>query len=387
MVAQQNAVGVLAPRSLGKGREVAQMDPVRPDYGGAAITGVIPALVAGRAAPWLPPGLADADAVVMLLLDGLGWNAIEAHRSLLPELSALEGGPITTVAPSTTASALTSLATGLAPTQHGLVGFRMRVDDTVLNILRWQTTGNRRAPDPFEMQRHTAFLGRPVPVVTRTEFRNSGFTAAQLRGARFIGWNAVSTLVQQCRRLVAEGERFVYGYYPNLDTVAHEFGLYDSFFLAELRAVDRLVGDLLDALAASTALLVVSDHGQVHVDAGGWVELHDLLPMVDMCAGDARFRYLYAKPGAAAELAAAARETVGHQAWVLTREELFAEGWIGPAPEGPIGRRVGDVVLAAREPVGFVDPAMPQETQLVGMHGSLTPDEMYVPLLAGRGRA
>jgi len=363
------------------------MDPVRPDYGGAAITGLIPALVGGRPAPWLPPGVEDADAVVLLVLDGLGWHAVEAHRTLLPELSALDGGPITTVAPSTTASALTSLATGLAPSQHGLVGFRMRVSDAVLNILSWQTTGNRRSPDPFEMQRHTAFLGRAVPVVTRSEFRNSGFTQAQLRGARFIGWHAVSTLVEHCRHLVQAGERFVYAYYPNLDTVAHEFGLYDSFFVAELRAVDQLVGDLRDVLPASSVLLVASDHGQVHVDPGGWIELHDLLSMVEMCAGDARFRYLYAKPGAARDLAAAARDAVGHQAWVLTREELFTEGWIGPAPEGPIGRRVGDVVLAAHEPVAFVDPAMPRELELIGMHGSLTPDEMYVPLLAGPGRA
>lgn len=363
------------------------MDPVRPDYGGAAVTGLVPALVAGRPAPWMPPGVLDAESVVLLVLDGLGWQAVEAHRSLLPDLSRLDGGPITTVAPSTTASALTSIATGLAPSQHGLVGFRMRVDHSVLNILRWQTTGNRRAPDPFDMQRHTAFLGRPVPVVTKSEFRDSGFTDAQLRGGRFIGWHAVSTLVELCRRLVHAGERFVYAYYPNVDTVAHEFGLHDSFYVAELRAVDRLVGDFLAALPASAALLVVSDHGQVHIDPGGWVELADLSSMIEMCAGDARFRYVYAKPGAAADLLAAARESVGHQAWVLSREELFAEGWIGPAPQGPIGRRVGDVVLAAREPVAFVDPAMPIEMQLVGMHGSLTPDEMYVPLLAGRGRA
>jgi hypothetical protein len=131
---------------------------------------------------------------------------------------------------------------------------------------------------------------------------------------------------------------------------------------------------------------VTSDHGQVHVDRGGWVDLSDLAPMIALYAGEARFRYLYAKPGAATELAAAARESVSDRAWVLTREELFAEGWIGPAPEGPIGSRVGDVVLTAREPVAFVDPTLPQETHLIGMHGSLTPDEMYVPLLGGRGR-
>jgi Type I phosphodiesterase / nucleotide pyrophosphatase len=363
------------------------MEPVRPEYGGAALTGIVPALIGGQPAPWLPQCVVGARSVVLVLVDGLGWNSVEAHRSQLPVLDGLEGGPMTTVAPSTTASALTSLTTGLAPSQHGLVGFRMRVDDEVLNVLRWQTTGNRRPPEPFTVQRHTAFLGRPVPVVTRSEFRNSGFTDAQLRGGRFIGWNAVTSLVEHCRRLVEAGERFVYGYYPYLDTVAHEFGLHESFYELELRAVDELIGRFLEVLPESAAVLVTSDHGQVQVGSGGWIELHDLAPMISMYAGDARFRYLYARPGAAAELADAAHEHVGHAAWVFTREELLTEGWIGPAPEGPIGRRVGDVVLAAREPVGFVDPTMPHETSLVGMHGSLTPDEMYVPLLGGRGRA
>jgi len=363
------------------------VDPVRPDYGGEAITSLVPTLLGGRPLLTLPSGVEGASDVVLLLLDGLGWQAIEAHRSLLPELAALDGGPITTVAPSTTASALTSLATGLAPSQHGLVGFRMRVNGDVLNILRWQTGGARRPPDPFDMQRHTAFLGRPIPVVTRNEFRHSGFTDAQLRGARFVGWNAVSTLVEHCRRLVAAGERFVYGYYPGVDTVAHEYGLHDSFYVAELQAADRLVGELRDALPEETALLVTSDHGQVHIDGSSWVELTDLAPMIALYAGEARFRYLYAEAGKAVDLAAGAREVVGHQAWVLTREELFAQGWIGPPPQGPIGNRVGDVVLAAREPVAFVDPTLPQERNLIGMHGSLTPDEMYVPLLGARGRA
>ncbi len=360
------------------------MDPLRPDYGGACITGIIPAIVGDRPMPGMPAVVADASAVVLLLLDGLGWQAVEAHRSLLPAIGSLEGGPITTVAPSTTASALTSVTTGLAPSQHGLVGFRMRVDDGVLNVLSWQSSA-RRNPDPFLVQRHTAFLGRPVPVVTKSDFRHTAFTDAQLRGGRFIGWSVVSSLVEHCRQLVAGGERFVHAYYPGVDSVAHQFGLFSPFYLAELQAADHLVETLLDALPASAVLLVTADHGQVHV-GDNWVELPELEPMIDVQAGDARFRYLYARKGAAAELAAAAHSTVGHQAWVLTRQQLFDEGWLGPSPEGSIGRRVGDVILAAREPVGFVDPALPKERTLLAMHGSLTPDEMLVPLVAGRGR-
>ena len=93
------------------------MDPVLPDYGGEAITSLVPALVGGRPAPYLPPCVAGADAVVMLLFDGLGWQAVEAHRSLLPELAGLEGKPITTVAPSTQAGIP---AAGRPPTRAGI---------------------------------------------------------------------------------------------------------------------------------------------------------------------------------------------------------------------------------------------------------------------------
>jgi hypothetical protein len=109
--------------------------------------------------------------------------------------------------------------------------------------------------------------------------------------------------------------------------------------------------------------------------------------MYKFAAGEGRFRYLYAKKGAGAELLEAACDEFGDQAWVFSRDQLIDEGWLGPGPViASIRRRIGDVILAPREPVAFVDPEMPNEANLVGAHGSLTADEMYVPLLAARGR-
>jgi hypothetical protein len=363
------------------------VEPVKAAYGARSLDQVVPTLLQGRGEPWLPEPLAGAKTVVLLVLDGLGWSSIETHRDTLPELGAMVGGPITTVVPSTTAAALTSLATGMAPAQHGIVGFRMRIDDTVLNVLRWQVPYGRRAPDPFNVQRHTAFLGRPVPVVTKKEFRRTGFTEAHLRGSRFYGWSTATVLIEHCRRLVGHDERFVYAYYPGVDTVAHEFGLHDDYFVNELAYADRLVGRLLDALPEHATLVVTADHGQVHV-GDGWLALHPLKDMYRFCAGEGRFRYLYAAKGAAPALAEAARDEFGDQAWVFTRDQLLDEGWLGPGPViASIRRRVGDVILAPHAPVAFVDPDLPNEANLVGAHGSLTPDEMHVPFLAARGRA
>jgi hypothetical protein len=362
-------------------------EPVLPALDGPSVAGIVPALVGDRPAPWLPDCARAARQVVLLVLDGLGWTALEQHRARLPALGGLDGGPITTIVPSTTATALTSISTGLAPAQHGVVGYRMLVGGEVLNVLRWAVHDSRRAPDPFDVQRHTSFLGREVPVITKSEFRHSGFTRAHLRGAHFLGWHTTATLVEHCVRCVSAGERFVYAYYPGVDTVAHEFGLHDAYFTRELEAADRLVADLRAALPDSAALLVTSDHGQVHLEPSSWVPLDDLAPLVEVMAGDGRFRYLHARKGAARELRAEADELVGDRAWVLTRAELLDAGWLGAGATGTVPGRIGDVVLAAHAPVAFVDPALPNEAHLRSGHGSLTADEMLVPLLAGPGQA
>jgi hypothetical protein len=363
------------------------VEPVKPDYSGANVTGIVPALLGGRRASWLPEPITGARSTVLLVLDGLGWDAWTRSPESLPELREFTGGPITTVVPSTTPAALTSITTGLAPARHGITGFRVRVEHSVLNVIRWQQADGKRPPDPAAVQRHEVFGGRPVPVVTKSAFRTTGFTGVHLRGADFHGWQTTSVLVEQVRRLVADGAPFVYAYYPGVDEIAHAYGLEAPFYPAELAAADRLVGELRDALPGDAALVVTADHGQVHVGPEGWIGLGPLDPMIAAYAGDGRFRYLHARPGAAGDLLDAAQLRHRDDAWIFTREQLLDEGWLGPDPVAAARRRVGDVVLAARREVGFVDPTMPREAELVAAHGSLTRAEMEVPLVAARGRA
>jgi predicted AlkP superfamily pyrophosphatase or phosphodiesterase len=361
------------------------VDPVLPALRGASVAGIVPALFGQVDDAWIPELARTAESVVLLVLDGLGWSAVQDHARSMPRLTAMDGGPITTVAPSTTATALTSIATGLAPAQHGIVGYRMLVGDEVLNVLRWSASNRGRLPEPNDVQRYAPFLGREVPVVTRTEFRDTGFTRAHLRGTRLAGWHTTVGLIEQCVRAVEAGERFVYAYYPGIDAIAHEFGLLDGVFANELVFADRLVGELIDALPSSATLLVTSDHGQIHLDADSWIDIPELGALATTMAGDGRFRYLYAAPGGGRDLLAAARELVSDRAWVWSRAELLEMGVFGDDATGNVPGRIGNVVLAAREPVAFVDPALPNERNLKSGHGSLTPDEMYVPLLAARG--
>src|SRR5712692_1502862 len=116
---------------------------MKPDYSGANVSGIVPALLGGRRASWLPEPITGARRTVLLVLDGLGWDAWTRYPESIPELRACKGGAITTVVPSTTPAALTSITTGMAPARHGITGFRVRVDDSVLNVIRWRRADNK----------------------------------------------------------------------------------------------------------------------------------------------------------------------------------------------------------------------------------------------------
>jgi hypothetical protein len=358
--------------------------PVVPDYAGANLVGVVPALLEqAEPRPLWVPECAAADQVVLLVLDGLGWEQLQDRRHLAPTLAAMAGGPITTVAPSTTATALTSLTTSLPPGDHGVVGYRMHVGTEVLNVLRWSTPAgdSRKRIVPESMQPHQPFGGQRPPVVTRADFLTTGFTAAHLSGVRFVGYRMASTLVTEVARLARSGEPFVYAYYEGIDKISHEYGLGEHYD-AELRAADRLVADLLEALPPGTALAVTADHGQV--DCGDRIidPAPEVLAHVRSQSGEGRFRWLHAEPGQARALQEAAAACHGDVAWVKSRKEIENEGWFGPRLSPDAAARLGDVALVCHQPVSFHDPADGGLFELVGRHGSLTAAEMLVPFVA-----
>ena len=362
--------------------------PVVPAYHDACVTALVPALLEGSAAPtWLPAKVLQARQILLLVLDGLGWLQLRDRTEVAPTLTDMAGGPITTVAPSTTAAALTSISTGLPPGEHGMVGYRIAVGGSsgpphgeILNALRWSTgNGDARCRyDPRLFQPCEMFGSQRPPVVTRAQFADSGFTAAHLSDTRLFGYADRGGLVNQVLGAFAREEPFVYAYWDDIDRTAHEFGLAERYN-DELAACDAMVAELLHRLPAGTAVVVTADHGQVHV---GERLIHlpaEVTGLVDGQSGEARFRWLHSRPGAASDLLAAAHQAFDHVGWVRSVDEVVSAGWLGDRVTSTARGRLGDVAVVARDPVAFVDPAEASSIELIGRHGSLTADEMLVP--------
>lgn len=352
-----------------------------PDYDGACVSNIVPALLEHPAIGhgWIPQRVLDAEHVLLLVIDGLGWNQLAERTHLAPTLAAAEGGPITTVAPTTTAAALTSITTGAAPGEHGLVGYRIRTGGETLNALRWITESGdaRERIVPAELQVLTPFGGRRPVVITKSEFVRSGFTMAHLSDTRFRGYSTIATMIHEIRQAFDEGERFVYAYYDGLDRVGHERG-HDAAFDAEFAFVDRLVAGIRRRLDPDVAVVVTADHGQVHTGSDIVTLAPDVMRRVRAVSGEARFVWLHGTGDDS--LIDVATDLHGDDAWVLGVDEVIDGGVLGRRVTADAQRRLGDVALVAKGTVALVDPQAP-ESILIGRHGSLTPDELYVPLL------
>lgn len=361
--------------------------PYVPRYHGPCLTGLLAGVRDAQHGDdrlgWIPQPVQGANAVVVLVVDGLGWRQLPRLEAETPTLRGMDGNYVDSVAPPTTAAALTSITTGVAPATHGIVGFRMYLPGTgVLQTLHWTlpVVGDARvvAP-PSDIQPVAPFGGRPVPVLTKARFAGSGFTGVHLRNGRLDGWETHDDLVRKAVAQVRAGEQLVYAYTDVVDHAAHLHGQFDRWREAVAEA-DRLVACLLGALPAGTAVVVTADHGHVQVGEQ-WTMLHPaVLRRCQAVSGEARLRWLVARPGQAEALLEACRRFHGDVAWVRTRDEVIADGWLGPEVAPTTPSRLGDVCLAVHAGTVLVDAPPGDQSH----HGSLTAEEVQVPLLAAK---
>ncbi|MFE6224670.1 alkaline phosphatase family protein [Streptomyces sp. NPDC057854] len=375
-----------------------------PAYGTGSLADLLPTVVAGQGVPGFEARIAEltpADRVCVFLVDGLGWEQIKAHPDEAPYLTSLLGSsrggtgrPITAGFPATTATSLASVGTGRAPGSHGLGGYTVRDPRSgeLMNQLKWRPWTEPKVWQPYptvfrlahEAGVHTAQVSSPI-------FEQTPLTQVALSGGTFHGRLSGEERMDLAAEQLAAGDRaLVYTYYSELDGAGHRFGIDSDAWRGQLMMVDRLVRRLAEQLPARSTLYVTADHGMVDVpfDEEHRIDVDEdweLRAGVALLGGEGRARHVYAVPGAEADVLTCWREVLGEQFWVAGRDEAIALGWFGDTVDERVYGRIGDVVAAAHHDVALVaSVGEPLETQMTGMHGSMTPAEQHVPLLEVR---
>ena len=348
-----------------------------------------------------PLGLPAVDRAVVVLVDGLGAEPLAGsagHARTLAGAMATKADVIHTGVPTTTAAALATLTTGVGPGEHGIVGYAALdpAGDRVVNQLRGWDAGmvpEIWQPVPTLFEKAVAAGLDPV-VIGAEQYRDSGFTRAVLRGARYLGGRRIADRAEVLVDLLADASwrGIAYCYIPELDQAGHEHGWRSRRWTDALESADAAVRDAVSALGRQagldrrTGLLVTADHGMVDIPAHGRLVVPSgspLLAGVRHVAGEPRMLHLHLdEPADAAALAALWRTEEGGRAWIATRDEAIAAGWFGSV-RAEVVPRIGDVLVASRAMVAYVTEQ--QEAAgaggMVGQHGSWTPAETRVPLL------
>jgi len=372
--------------------------PVGP---GPALADVLPSVARSLGVPWgagtgralerpgfdLPP----TRRAVTVLVDGLGHDLLVRRAGHAPWLRAhlTSTRRVTSGFPSTTATSMGTFGTGLAAGAHGLLGYEVLVPgaDRLLNELSWED-----GPDPFAWQPHeTVFeaVARAGVEVVRTgpaHFDGSGLTNAAIRGGRFVAAGTLAQRVDATLAAVRSAPRaLVHLYWGDLDKVGHVEGCDSWQWGDELEGIDRELARLAASLPPDCSLTVTADHGMV--DSPHELRLdvaHEplLAAGVRHVTAEARAPQLYVEPGAGDDVRAAWSELLGDRGDVLTREDAVAAGWFGTVDPYNLAR-IGDVVVAMRGRFAVVDSrrARAELLALRGLHGSLSDDEVAVPVV------
>ena len=319
--------------------------------------------------------------VVLFLLDGVGTNILE-HT--LPKDSFLRSNlqkSITTVFPTTTAAATTSLRTGLNPVEHGWTGYTEFIEpiNKVITLFFSSEKGAEKreaCPEFLTVQDQLA-----VPLMTNEINAKGEDFAIELQSFGDNAYHGFDDLLQRIRQSVAKDKRvFVYAYDDEPDHIMHNQGT-DSLELRDaLVKRDQGLAQLVKDLGDDTVVIVTADHGHLNVKNVYLTDYPDLLELLQTSTSmDPRAVVFKVKPGCEERFREKFQEHFGDVYNLYDAEDVYHSHLFGDGKEHPFFKAaLGDFLGLATKDICIIAPG---DHSLRSQHGSDTDDELFIPVI------
>jgi predicted AlkP superfamily pyrophosphatase or phosphodiesterase len=357
--------------------------------------------------------------VIVLVIDGFGWRQWQrdaAHYAFFARLTDRGAvAPITTVFPSTTAAALTTIHSGLTPQEHGLLEWWVYFDelDCIAATLPFTPMGAKGRDRLLEagVKPTVLFQGKTIyqtlaqariPSFTfgREVYARGAYSSVVQKGSQTISYINASDLLVNLRQTLQQvsGPAYFYVYWDAVDAIAHTYGPHTEQYHAELSGFSYLLmKELLEKvetrLAEEVVLIVTADHGHINVAPKAALYLQRYPTLVHSLQrspagqpilpwGSPRDLFLAVQEERRQEVATWLRKRLRDYATVMTSDEAFEQGLFGLGkPHKRFKRRIGNLlILPHRDHLIWYEHLKGKRFGLLGMHGGLTIDEMLIPL-------
>lgn len=376
---------------------------MRPDYSGGSLVNLMASIVASRGGEAHHQPLRDLAAeklraarnAILVIVDGLGDNYM-LRRGAGGELARRRRASLTSVFPSTTASAITTSYTGRTPLEHGLTGWFTYFGEAgcVSAALPFRSRGDHLSLTRRGVNAEQIYIARSIfealpvrsVVVTYKDIIDSEYNVRHTRGAERVAYETLDELVSHIEAAVKSSDerKFVYAYWPLYDMISHRFGAESAQAFAEFEKIDGAFGRLVARLAGThSTIIVTADHGFIDVAPEETFELPASLASMlrfPLC-GERRIVYCHVHERDA--FMQRARDWLGEHAEVVPSRALVDEGWFGTGEPHPrLAERVGDVALVMNGHFTVKDWTPGEARHLhIGNHGGTSADEMAIPLV------
>ncbi len=373
-----------------------------PDYNCDNIVNLASSILKAFNADTLYPALNDFDElnnyknIILIVFDGLGYEYLRknGNNTLLQSHCVRK---LSSVFPPTTASALTTLETGVAPQQHGITGWYMHLKElgVVSKILPYVPRYGGKSFPNNKIERRAIFTEKRIGEKINSPsyiIYPSGIVDGKVNiaGDRLLPYKKIDDMFGQIQKVIRStaNKKFIYAYYETFDDTSHKQGnssksAYDCF--AEF---DHKLEKFAESIKGSgSVILLTADHGFIDsekskiINLNLYPDVYELLTL-PLC-GEPRAAYCYVHPEYAEKFESLVQKELGFCCDIYKSSELIRQNAFGLfEPHHMLRHRAGDYVLIMKENYAIIDFLLKEEKPaFTGFHGGLSEDELYVPLV------
>jgi hypothetical protein len=347
-----------------------------------------------------PTDLSDSQNIVLLIVDGLGYEYLlnQGRDSVFCEHLQ---DRMTSVFPSTTAACITTFATGVAPQQHAITGWFVYLKEVgaVAAILPFKA---RYGSPPFSaagVDPKAIFTQLPLTTQLKADsyfikpksLQKTDYTRTTAGAAQILPYKNMDGFFRQIKKTIrrkSRGHKYIFAYWPEFDTLSHRHGNGSAEVSKHFWKLNKKLTTFLKSIRdTDTTLIITADHGFIDADESSIITMNNHPRLMETLilprCGEGRAAYCYVRPSKVAQFEEYVSENFGDKCDVFKSEELITRHYFGLFEPNPrLFERVGDYVLVMKENYVVQDSVLGETRPAhIGHHGGVSSGEMFVPLI------
>lgn len=324
----------------------------------------------------------DYKNIIVMLFDGLGTSTLKYHLEENDFLRKHHVTDISSVFPSTTVAATTSIMSGYSPAECGWLGWDLYFEEIGENVAVFRNTLQRNGEPAAKFNVAHKYI--PVKSITKrieeVNGRRSAYCVSFFSKYRS---KSVEDICKTVYKLSKKRKRkYIYAYWHQPDGAMHGHGVTSKEAHEQILHINREVEKLCSKLENSL-IIITADHGlcdSVNEYLEDYPNLFSMLK-IPPSIEPSRALSLFVKEGMQKEFETEFNKLFGYDFRLMTKEEVFAENILGfGKPHPRTYDFVGDYFAVATGNKSLFTER--EEHEFIGVHAGLTEDEMTVPFIA-----